>query len=60
MKQASGRRPFRAAALSAVVALTAATAGLFVPSLAPGAAYAEEEAGPIRGPAAPAEHEYLQ
>src|SRR5829696_2271040 len=60
MRQASGRRPFRSLALSSVVALTAATARLFVPTLAPVAAYAEEEAGPIRGPAAPAEHEYLQ
>ena len=59
MKQASGRRPFRSVALSSVVALTAATAGVLVPALAPVAAHAEE-AAPLRGPAAPAEHEFLQ
>jgi hypothetical protein len=59
MRQPSSRRPFRSVFLSSVIAVAATTAGLLVPAVAPLSAHAEEEADDL-GPAAPAEHEFLQ
>jgi photosystem II stability/assembly factor-like uncharacterized protein len=62
MMQASrhlGRRLSGVAFASAVIALTATTAGLFVPALGVRPAHAGEADGDA-GPAAPAEHEFLQ
>ena len=59
MRQPSSRRPFRSVFLSSVIAVAATTAGLLVPAVAPLSAYAEQD-GDGLGPAAPAEHEFLQ
>jgi photosystem II stability/assembly factor-like uncharacterized protein len=62
MKQAAGCRRARVSRVgfvSTVIALAVTAAALVVPAAGPRPAYAEEAGGEL-GPAAPAEHEYLQ
>src|SRR5215217_7338677 len=61
MRQSSSRRRFGSVFVSSVLAVAATTAGLLVPAVVPLSAHAEDEGvGGIGGPAAPAEHEFLQ